>query len=1087
MTQSFLSYRGGLPLRAMVGKDRPVSFRVVLLVSLLLTVPLSARAEQLPVKTYTIADGLAHDEIRKIFQDSHGFLWFCTTDGLSRFDGYRFITYTAKNGLAFSYITDMLESRSGVYWISTNGGGVSRFDPSASARAGVSALPEADALFITYRVSDDSNANKVNTVYEDHSGNIWAGTDNGLFRLDGGNVGGTFQQVELGIRTRPDQVLEVEAIVEDAEDSLWVGIGQGLVRITPDARTIHYPLNPEQSVDYVWSLFRDKDGRVWAGHQSGLLVFEPGPAAQARAGDDFSRRVQIKKQAGHAQPPQTTSLSLPASPGEARWYTVADGLSHNNVHALYQSADGRMWIGTVGGGLNVFDGERFRNYRAAQGLSNKIEALAEDRDGNLWVGTQASGAMKIARSGLLSYGEMDGLGNPEIVSIFESRASELIVISSKWTVNRFDGERFVAARLNLPQKILDSSSGRWVIIQDHTGEWWAATNQGLYRFPNVNRIEDLARVRPVAAYTTREGLADNYISRLFEDSHGDIWIGTFNPPETLTRWERATETFHRYSETDGIPPLNWANVFAEDHAGNLWIGLHNGGMMRYRNNRFETFGEAEGVPIGLTSGLYFDRAGKLWLAVRARETGRIDDPTGEHPRAAAFIASEKLSSESLWCFTEDDWGNIYVGTARGIDRLNPATSQIKHFTTADGLIKSEVTKAFRDSSGALWFGTPEGLSRLIPEKERATSPPPVLISGLRIAGVAYPISELGTTEVSGLELGADQHQIEIDFFGLSFSAGESLHYQYMIEGVDRDWSAPTDQRTITANVRPGSYRFLVRAISADGDVTDKPAVISFTIFPPIWQRWWFLTLVALLVSALAYTLYRYRVAQLLKLERVRTRIATDLHDDIGASLSQIAILSEVISQRVGKEASPVTEPLSMIAGTSREMVDAMSDIVWAINPKRDHLSDLSQRMRRFASDILSARDIRFSFHAPDAEKKLRLGTDLRREVYLIFKESVNNMVKHANCTEADLLFQIEHGWLTVKVSDNGEGFDVDAATNGDHQGMGGHGLASMQKRAEAMGGSYKIESKKKQGTTVTLHVPLTGRRAKKAHSKKSTT
>jgi ligand-binding sensor domain-containing protein/signal transduction histidine kinase len=1070
----------------MVGKDHPASFRVVLLMSLLLSAATGARAEQLPVKTYTIADGLAHDEIRKIFQDSHGFLWFCTTDGLSRFDGYRFTTYTAKNGLAFSYVSDMLESRSGVYWISTNGGGVSRFDPSASARAGANASGKADALFITYQISDDSNANKVNAVYEDHSGNIWVGTDNGLFRLDGGNVGGTFKQVELGIRSRSDQVLEVEAMVEDIEGSLWAGTGQGLVRITPDGRALHYPLDPAQSVDYVWSLFTDKDGRVWAGHQSGLLVFKPEPAAQASADNDFSGRVQIKKQAGQAQRLQTAPLSLPAAPGEARWYTVADGLSHNNVHALYQSADGRMWIGTQGGGLNVFDGERFRNYRAAQGLSNKIEALAEDRDGNLWVGTQASGAMKIARSGLLSYGEMDGLGNPEIVSIFESRAGELIVISSKWTVNRFDGGRFTTARLNLPQKILDSSSGRWVIIQDHLGEWWAATNQGLYRFPFVNRIEDLARVRPLAAYTTREGLADNYISRLFEDSHGDIWIGTFNPPETLTRWERATNTFHRYSEKDGIPPLNWANVFAEDTAGNLWIGLHNGGMMRYRNNRFETFGEAEGVPIGLTSGLYFDRAGRLWLAVRARETGRIDNPTGEHPRAVAFTASEKLSSESLWCFTEDDWGNIYIGTARGIDRLNPATSQIKHFTTADGLIKSEVTRAFRDRSGTLWFGTPEGLSRLTPEQERAASPPHVLISGLRISGVPYPISELGTTEVSGLELEADQNQIEIDFFGLSFSAGESLHYQYMIEGVNRDWSAPTDQRTITANVRPGSYRFLVRAISADGHVTDKPAVISFTIFPPIWQRWWFIALVALLVGTLAYTLYRYRVAQLLKLERVRTRIATDLHDDIGASLSQIAILSEVVSQRVGTEASPVTEPLSMIAGTSREMVDAMSDIVWAINPKRDHLSDLSQRMRRFASDILSARDIRFSFHAPDAEKKLRLGTDLRREVYLIFKESVNNMVKHANCTEADLLFQIEHGWLTIKVSDNGEGFDVDAATNGDHHGMGGHGLASMQKRAEAMGGSYKIESKKNQGTTVTLHVPLTGR-PKKSRSKKSTT
>jgi signal transduction histidine kinase len=229
------------------------------------------------------------------------------------------------------------------------------------------------------------------------------------------------------------------------------------------------------------------------------------------------------------------------------------------------------------------------------------------------------------------------------------------------------------------------------------------------------------------------------------------------------------------------------------------------------------------------------------------------------------------------------------------------------------------------------------------------------------------------------------------------------------------------------------------------------------------------------MTAIIYATYRYRIAQLLKIERVRTRIATDLHDDIGASLSQIAILSEVAGQRVGKEGSPVHEPLSMIAGTSREMVDAMSDIVWAINPKRDHLSDLSQRMRRFASDIITARDIRFRFQAPDAEKNIRLGVDIRREVYLIFKETVNNMVKHSGCTEADLSFQIEGGWLTIRVSDNGRGFDVGQALNGNHESMGGHGLASMRKRAEALGGTYEIESQKGSGTTVTLRVPASGR------------
>jgi signal transduction histidine kinase len=436
-----------------------------------------------------------------------------------------------------------------------------------------------------------------------------------------------------------------------------------------------------------------------------------------------------------------------------------------------------------------------------------------------------------------------------------------------------------------------------------------------------------------------------------------------------------------------------------------------------------------------------------------------------------------LSSDNIHCFAEDRRGHVYIGTARGVERLDPQSGRIKHFTTADGLVKSEVMVAFRDHRDSLWFGSREGLSRLVPEPDRPTAPPPIFISGLRIAGVAYPVSELGATEVNGLVLEAGQNQIEIDFFGLSFSAGANLRYQYLLEGVDREWSALTDQRTVNTNLSPGTYRFLVRAVGADGAATPIPASVSFKILRPIWQRWWFLALFALVSGAIVYALFRYRMEQAIELERVRIRIATDLHDDIGASLTQIAILSEVVNQRISKNGSNVSEPLQMIAGTSREMVDAMSDIVWAINPRKDHLSDLSQRMRRFASDILSARDIQFRFRAPGAdEKNIRLGADLRREIYLIYKESVNNLAKHSRCTEADLLFQIEKDGLSVIISDNGSGFDVDRKMNGDHSGMGGHGLLGLRRRAEALGGKYEVTSAPGAGTTVTLKVPLGGRR-----------
>jgi signal transduction histidine kinase len=225
---------------------------------------------------------------------------------------------------------------------------------------------------------------------------------------------------------------------------------------------------------------------------------------------------------------------------------------------------------------------------------------------------------------------------------------------------------------------------------------------------------------------------------------------------------------------------------------------------------------------------------------------------------------------------------------------------------------------------------------------------------------------------------------------------------------------------------------------------------------------------ATLIGLVAYFLYRYRVARLIELERVRTRIATDLHDDIGSSLSQVSVLSEVVRRRVGSEPS-VSEPLSMIADLSRDLVDSMNDIVWAINPRRDHLSDLTHRIRRFASDVFTARDIEFNFSAPEAQHDIRLGADMRREVFLIFKESVNNMVRHSGCTEANIEFLIESGWLELKIRDNGKGFEPDR--EGD-----GNGLVSMRQRTARIGGTLDISSNHGKGTVVRLRAPL-GRRA----------
>ena len=1036
------------------------ALRALMSLGLLLSLLSLAPAEHLPVRTYTTADGLPRDYVQRIVRDSHGFLWFCTRDGLSRFNGYEFTTYGVEHGLPHPSVTDLLETRQGVYWVATNGGGVCRFNP-AERLASTGGMGGNTSRFTVYPVGDEPMSNRVEVLHEDHNGQILVGTDAGLFRLDETNGQAAFRRIALH-----DQM--VVAFAEDREGSLWMSTTTGLVRRSPDGRTVRYAIQPSLLGDLVTALMFDREGRLWVGHRggAGLVVLRPQPATSITArGEQLKLRLARCGPVAHS-PDQR--VHLPANPGDVCQFTTADGLAGILVNGISQASDGRIWIATSGG-LTEFSDGRFRSYTTALGLSNpEVWRPVEDRDGNLWLGS-LTGATKITWSGFATFGKADGLTNLGTSSIIEDRRGYLCSISAQndFFVNRFDGRRFTAIKPQFPREIKGFGWG-WnqVTFQDHTGEWWVPTSSGLCRFPRVESVEQLARTRPKAVYTHQRGeLTGDDIFRLFEDSRGDVWISMSGYlRNAAVRWERATESFHVCSEAEGLPPFGLPTAYCEDAAGNLWLGFYDGGLARYRDGRFHLFGQSDGVPAGLIRALYLDHAGRLWVASDRDGVARLDDSQAVHPNFVKYTIADGLASNSISCITEDKLGRLYFGTARSLDRFDPATNRIRHYTKADGLASNAVLVALRDREGALWFGTDQGISRLIPGPDPPPSPPPILINGLRIAGDVQAISALGETEVSGLVLNPTQNQLSIDFVGLGFAAGESLRYQYRFAGSE--WSAPTDQRTINyASLSPGRYQFQVQAVTADGNTSPTPATITFTILTPVWQRWWFVTLVALIVGLVAWVIYRYRVGRLIELERVRTRIATDLHDDIGSGLSQIALISEVVRRRVNRDDPPVRESLAQIAGSSRELVDSMSDIVWAVDPRKDHLSDLTQRMRRFASEVFTARNIEFRFHERAEAEDMKLGADVRRQVFLVFKESVNNIVRHSGCQQADIEFRVEHGWLTLKVSDDGKGFDSEEESDG-------HGLVSIRERATALGGDLEVISTNGGGTTVRLRAAV---------------
>ncbi|MBA3769146.1 MAG: hypothetical protein H0X08_01350 [Blastocatellia bacterium] len=1012
--------------------------RTVVLVWLLLLFSIGY-AERLPIRTYSVADGLLRDYVYKIKQDSRGFLWFCTPGGLSRFDGYTFTNFTAADGLPDLRVNDFLEARNGTIWLATDAG-LARLNPTGIHKL-QSGNPHQDNPLFSVYLTENPKAKKSLVLFEDEIGQIFVGTGDGLYRLAEKSGDFALEAVDLGIpRT---EMLEVTAIIKDRRGALWIGTYlNGLIRLWPDGAADQFMMPQGLPGNNIESLLEDKNGRMWVGMRAGL-------------GDGLCLLV--------AEPERNQKIV-------ERIFTTADGLPAQWIYAIHQSGDGQLWVATTRG-LCRWQGENGKSicktYTAKNDICDSdIWTLTEDKDGNLWTGTRC-GAKKLSRYGFTTYTEKDGVESPFINSIFENPAGELFATSDNGdtrNISRFNGEIFDLVKPSFPPEIAYFGWGtKQTVRQDRAGAWWFPTGNGLYRFPQTARFDDLDKFTSERFSPVAERIE---IFRLFEDSRGDFWCATTGAKSDLWRWERSINVGHDYArdlDFANKDRLGWA--FVEDSAGNLWISTSGAtsepSLIRYREGRFKIFTEAYGLPPGVTADLFIDGKGRLWLANSVSGLLRLDDVNAEYLIFTRYSLAEGLSTPGAICVTEDEFGRIYACTARGLDRLNPDSGQIEHFTTADGLPNSFPQFAHRDSKNALWFATTDGLARFQPEPERNRQPPNVLITGLRIGGVAQSISVLGETKIPALELASDERQVSVDFVGLGATLGEKLKYEYRLNEAS-EWTQTTERTVNFANLSAGNYELEVRAQTADRIYSLVPATLSIRIDAPLWQRWWFIAASLLLTGFAIYLFYRKRLDRLLELERIRTSIATDLHDDIGANLTRISLLSEVAKQ---KSENGNGNLLTSIADIARESVASMNDIVWAISPDHDSLLDLTVRMRRHAEEIFALRDIDLIFDAPVADADLKLSVGVRRDVLLIFKEAVNNAARHSDCTKVEIDFLLDGTKLSLRIADNGKGFIENSENDG-------QGLRSMTRRAELHGGKLKIDVRSGNGTAVELLLPL---------------
>jgi two-component sensor histidine kinase len=374
---------------------------------------------------------------------------------------------------------------------------------------------------------------------------------------------------------------------------------------------------------------------------------------------------------------------------------------------------------------------------------------------------------------------------------------------------------------------------------------------------------------------------------------------------------------------------------------------------------------------------------------------------------------------------------------------------------------------YKDKDGTIFIGTETaGFISFKPEELKDNDfIPPAYITNLKLfnnevkPGSKDSLLKKSIEFTKTITLDYTQNDISFEFAALNYFHPEKNGYQYKLENYNDDWITTDASRRFAnyTNLNPGKYIFKVKASNNDGKWNNIPTEIEIIITPPFWQTWWFKTLIALAAAGIVYGIYRYRLKQVLRLQNIRNRIAADLHDDIGSTLNSISVYSEVAKN----DPEQRNISLSMIGESSRKVIDAMSDIVWTINPDNDNFEKVILRMRSLAYNLLRAKNIEFTFKADESLNNLKLSLEKRRNFYLIFKETINNLIKYSQAKRVQISLNNHSNTITLVVRDDGIGFDATKKYNG-------NGLTNIRKRAKEMNAELNIESGEEIGTSTQL-------------------
>ncbi|MES2647964.1 MAG: two-component regulator propeller domain-containing protein [Bacteroidota bacterium] len=947
----------------------------------------------------TINDGLSQGMVVRMFQDRYGFMWFATLDGLNRYDGYKFTVY--------------------------------RHDPQ-------------NKTSITKSF--------VQTFFEDSEGRLWIGTVSGgldLFDRE------TETFIHINQQTGNKSGLSegsVTAIAEDKYGNIWVNVGGKLdkiiidkkIKLTDKSFAFHHVKVPSKSGMTLLSI--TKTNNLYYADCTNGMLYKLEDEINGKWSVAFKLNDTLQKKNGVGNPLYRIVQML-EDKEKGKFYVFHDeGVVRFDENSgapeklfpnpFFKNFDapmratldkgGTVWLSDISN-LSLFD-TRTGQLQHATAFKNALSLTLKstystfiDRSGLLWIGTAGYGLLKRnTRSELFHH-----TGSSANYSIKETSNGKIIIGNGIVVREVFDRSTEtltdISEKSSKEVKYLESFLSEPVVTGDN-GDWFADSYKLRYhdKVLNKNTYYHLPVERNYE-YT-------ELIQCKIKDPGGNIWLGT---SQGLLRFSLANKEWSVFKNKPGDPASVSSNVI-------LSLCPDPGQPTKY-----------------------------LWLGTGGGGLNRMNMQTGN---CLSFSTKDGLPNDVIYGVLPDDEGNLWMSTNKGLSSFNPAKRTFRNFDYKDGLQSNEFNRGSycRTSDGCLFFGGVNGFNYFYPnEILKNTTRPQVVITSLKIRNQPVSVQAEGSPLSKSmyltekLTLTYKENFISFEFASLDFTYPEKNLYRYKLEGFDKEWinSGNTYSANYT-NLDPGTYTFKVKGSNNDEVWNENETSVKVIILPPWYMTWWFRTLMALAVVSAVYGFYQFRLKQALKLQAIRDRIASDLHDEVGSNLSNIYIFSNVAQQKA--TGNDKTAPLlQKIMDYTQQSMEAMNDIVWMINTRNDHFENIIVRMRTLAAELTETSDCALQMNFDESLNNVKLNMEERKNFYLIYKEAINNLVKYAGCKNVWVDMSLRQNTVTLIIRDNGKGFDLANTSTG-------NGMFNMKKRAEFLKGTFRVDSKMGEGTTLQL-------------------